>query len=242
MTWLDDKRKRDEEEAQRQRAAQEAAREQKTQEQRLKAEERAHRAAQESLRPASEQKVKTARVASRIPDETERDGFLTEYIAHVKKQSSPNHQKYAPTIGTMRELTDAVMTGGVYADTRKKYDKQVQSRNEAMKTLAGTKLMGFDGKTIDVNTADPQTVMRGINMIADDEERASAAKAYKTLAGLEGSRFYGSNTDGVGTFLESGNMKADKYRSAVKGYRASFYGDGKHDEEDAAAYWAKTAE
>ena len=257
MTWLDDKRKRDEEEAQRQRAAQEAAREQKTQEQRLKAEERAHRAAQESLRPASEQKVKTAplvvnmdtqtnrsaaRVASRIPDETERDGFLTEYIAHVKKQSSPNHQKYAPTIGTMREMTDAVMTGGVYADTRKKYDKQVQSRNEAMQTLAGTKLMGFDGKTIDVNTADPQTVMRGINMIADDEERASAAKAYKTLAGLEGSRFYGSNTDGVGTFLESGNMKADKYRSAVKGYRASFYGDGKHDEQDEAAYWAKTAE
>ena len=257
MTWLDDKRKRDEEEAQHQRAAQEAAREQRTQEQRLKAEERAHRAAQESLRPASEQKVKTAplvvnmdtqtnrsaaRIASRIPDETERDGFLTEYIAHVKKQSSPNHQKYAPTIGTMREMTDAVMTGGVYADTRKKYDKQVQSRNEAMQTLAGTKLMGFDGKTIDVNTADPQTVMRGINMIADDEERASAAKAYKTLAGLEGSRFYGSNTDGVGTFLESGNMKADKYRSAVKGYRASFYGDGKHDEEDAAAYWAKTAE
>lgn len=257
MTWLDDKRKRDEEEAQRQRAAQEAAREQKTQEQRLKAEERAHRAAQESLRPASEQKVKTAplvvnmdtqtnrsaaRVASRIPDETERDGFLTEYIAHVKKQSSPNHQKYAPTIGAMREMTDAVVTGGVYADTRKKYDKQVQSRNEAMQTLAGTKLMGFDGKTIDVNTADPQTVMRGINMIADDEERASAAKAYKTLAGLEGSRFYGSNTDGVGTFLESGNMKADKYRSAVKGYRASFYGDGKHDEEDEAAYWAKTAE
>lgn len=257
MTWLDDKRKRDEEEAQHQRAAQEAAREQRTQEQRLKAEERAHRAAQESLRPASEQKVKTAplvvnldtqtnqsaaRVASRIPDETERDGFLTEYIAHVKKQSSPNYQKYAPTIGTMRELTDAVMTGGVYADTRKKYDKQVQTRNEAMKTLAGTKLMGFDGKTIDVNTADPQTVMRGINMIADDEERASAAKAYKTLAGLEGSRFYGSNTDGVGTFLESGNMKADKYRSAVKGYRASFYGDGKHDEQDEAAYWAKTAE
>ena len=127
MTWLDDKRKRDEEEAQRQRAAQEAAMEQRTQEQRFKAEERAHRAAQESLRPASEQKVKTAplvvnmdtqtnrsaaRVASRIPDETERDGFLTEYIAHVKKQSSPNYQKYAPTIGTMRELTDAVMTRG----------------------------------------------------------------------------------------------------------------------------------
>ena len=69
----------DEREAKRRQAEQEAA--------------RAHEAAQESLRPASEQKVKTAplvvnldkqtnqsaaRVASRIPDETERDGFLNE--------------------------------------------------------------------------------------------------------------------------------------------------------------------
>ena len=251
MTWLDDKRKRDEEEAQRQRAAQEAAMEQRTQEQRFKAEERAHRAAQESLRPASEQKVKTAplvvnmdtqtnrsaaRVASRIPDETERDGFLTEYIAHVKKQSSPNYQKYAPTIGTMRELTDAVMTGGVYADTRKKYDKQVQTRNEAMQTLAGTKLMGFDGQSINANTADAATVIRGINSIADDTLRTRAAKAFKTLAQTEGSRFYGENTDGVGTFLESANLTRDKYRNATEDYTSRFYGDGKHDEEDAAAY------
>lgn len=251
MTWLDDKRKRDEEEAQRQRAAQEAAREQKTQEQRLKAEESAHRAAQESLRPASEQKVKTtplvvnmdtqtnqsaARVASRIPDETERDGFLTEYIAHVKKQSSPNYQKYAPTIGTMREMTDAVVTGGVYADTRKKYDKQVQTRNEAMQTLAGTKLMGFDGQSINANTADAATVIRGINSIADDTLRTRAAKAFKTLAQTEGSRFYGENTDGVGTFLESANLTHDEYRNAAEDYASRFYGDGKHDEEDATAY------
>lgn len=251
MTWLDDKRKRDEEEAQRQRAAQEAASEQRTQEQRLKAEERAHRAAQESLRPASEQKVNTsplvvnldtqtnqsaARIASRIPDETERDGFLAEYIAHVKKQSSPNYQKYAPTIGTMRELTDAVVTGGVYADTRKKYDKQVQTRNDAMKTLAGTKLMGFDGQSINANTADAATVIRGINAIADDTLRARAAKAFKTLTQTEGSRFYGENTDGVGTFLESANLTRDEYRDAAEDYASRFYGDGKHDEEDAAAY------
>ena len=55
----------------------------------------------ESLRPASEQKVNTsplvvnmdtqtnqsaARVASRIPDETERDGFLNEYISHEEAE------------------------------------------------------------------------------------------------------------------------------------------------------------
>jgi hypothetical protein len=258
MTWLDDKRKRDEEEAQRQRAAQEAAREQRTQEQRLKAEERAHRAAQESLRPASEQKVNTAplvvnldtqtnqsaaRIASRIPDETERDGFLAEYIAHVKKQSSPNYQKYAPTIGTMRELTDAVVTGGVYADTRKKYEKQRLKEIETQKTgkaamaeLAEMPLMGFDGQNINANTADAATVIRGINSIADDTLRTRAAKAFKTLAQTEGSRFYGENTDGVGTFLESANLTHDEYRNAAEDYASRFYGDGKHDEEDATAY------
>ena len=258
MTWLDDKRKRDEEEAQRQRAAQEAAKEQKAQEQRLKAEESAHRAAQESLRPASEQKVKTtplvvnmdtqtnqsaARVASRIPDETERDGFLSEYIAHVKKQSSPNYQKYAPSIGTMRELTDAVVTGGVYADTRAKYDKQRLKEIETQKTgktamaeLAEMPLMGFDGQSINANTADAATVIRGINSIADDTLRARAAKAFKTLTQTEGSRFYGENTDGVGTFLESANLTRDKYRDATEDYASRFYGDGKHDEKDAASY------
>ena len=258
MTWLDDKRKRDEEEAQRQKAAQEAAREQKTQEQQLKAEESAHRAAQESLRPASEQKVKTtplvvnmdtqtnqsaARVASRIPDETERDGFLNEYIAHVKKQSSPNYQKYAPSIGTMRELTDAVVTGGVYADTRAKYDKQrlkeIETQNTGktvMAELAEMPLMGFDGQSINANTADAATVIRGINSIADDTLRARAAKAFKTLTQTEGSRFYGENTDGVGTFLESANLTRDEYRDATEDYASRFYGDGKHDEEDAASY------
>ena len=133
MTWLEDKKKRDEEEARRAEAEREAARAQKEQEQQEKALQRAHEAAQASLRPASEQKVNTAplvvnmdtqtnksaaRVASRIPDENERDGFLGEYIAHVKKATSPNYQKYAPTISQMRELTDAQMTGGVYADTR----------------------------------------------------------------------------------------------------------------------------
>ena len=234
----------DEKEAQRRQAEQEAA--------------RAHEAAQESLRPASEQKVKTAplvvnldkqtnqsaaRVASRIPDETERDGFLNEYIAHVKKQKSPNHQKYAPSIGTMRELTDATVTGGVYADTRAKNEKQRLKELEtqkagktAMLELAEMPLMGFDGQSINANTADAATVIRGINAIADDTLRARAAKAFKTLTQTEGSRFYGENADGVGTFLESANLTRDKYRDAAEDYASRFYGDGKHNKEDAAAY------
>ena len=234
----------DEREAQRRQAEQEAA--------------RAHKAAQESLRPASEQKVKTAplvvnldkqtnqsaaRVASRIPDETERDGFLNEYIAHVKKQKSPNHQKYAPSIGTMREMTDATVTGGVYADTRAKNEKQRLKEIEtqkagktAMLELAEMPLMGFDGQSINANTADAATVIRGINAIADDTLRARAAKAFKTLTQTEGSRFYGENADGVGTFLESANLTKEEYRDATEDYASRFYGDGKHDKEDAAAY------
>lgn len=234
----------DEREAKRRQAEQEAA--------------RAHEAAQESLRPASEQKVKTAplvvnldkqtnqsaaRVASRIPDETERDGFLNEYIAHVKKQKSPNYQKYAPSIGTMREMTDATVTGGVYADTRAKNEKQRLKEIEtqkagktAMLELAEMPLMGFDGQSINANTADAATVIRGINTIADDTLRARAAKAFKTLTQTEGSRFYGENADGVGTFLESANLTKEEYRDATEDYASRFYGDGKHDEEDAAAY------
>ena len=234
----------DEREAKRRQAEQEAA--------------RAHEAAQESLRPASEQKVKTAplvvnldkqtnqsaaRVASRIPDETERDGFLNEYIAHVKKQKSPNYQKYAPSIGTMREMTDATVTGGVYADTRAKNEKQRLKEIEtqkagktAMLELAEMPLMGFDGQSINANTADAATVIRGINAIADDTLRARAAKAFKTLTQTEGSRFYGENADGVGTFLESANLTKEEYRDAAEDYASRFYGDGKHDEEDAAAY------
>ncbi len=245
----------DEREAKRRQAEQEAAR---AQEQQAAVEARAHKAAQESLRPASEQKVKTAplavnldkqtnqsaaRVASRMPDETERDGFLSEYIAHVKKQKSPNYQKYAPSIGTMREMTDATVTGGVYADTRAKNEKQRLKEIEtqkagktAMAELAEMPLMGFDGQSINANTADAATVIRGINAIADDTLRARAAKAFKTLAQTEGSRFYGENTDGVGTFLESANLTRDGYREAAEDYASRFYGDGKHDEEDAAAY------
>lgn len=114
--------------------------------------------------------------------------------------------------------------------------KNANARNTAMLELAEMPLMGFDGQSINANTADAATVIRGINAIADDTLRARAAKAFKTLAQTEGSRFYGENADGVGTFLESANLTRDEYRDATEDYASQFYGDGKHDEEDAAAY------
>ena len=72
-------------------------------------------------------------------------------------------------------------------------------------------------------------MIRGINAIADDTLRARAAKAFKTLTQTEGSRFYGENTDGVGTFLESANLTRDEYRDATEDYASRFYGDGRHD-------------
>lgn len=114
--------------------------------------------------------------------------------------------------------------------------KNANARNTAMLELAEMPLMGFDGQSINANTADAATVIRGINAIADDTLRARAAKAFKTLTQTEGSRFYGENADGVGTFLESANLTRDEYREAAEDYASRFYGDGKHDEEDAAAY------
>ena len=114
--------------------------------------------------------------------------------------------------------------------------KNANARNTAMLELAEMPLMGFDGQSINANTADAATVIRGINAIADDTLRARAAKAFKTLTQTEGSRFYGENADGVGTFLESANLTRDEYREATEDYASRFYGDGKHDEEDAAAY------
>ena len=114
--------------------------------------------------------------------------------------------------------------------------KNANARNTAMLELAEMPLMGFDGQSINANTADAATVIRGINAIADDTLRARAAKAFKTLTQTEGSRFYGENADSVGTFLESANLTRDDYRDATEDYASRFYGDGKHDKEDAAAY------
>lgn len=114
--------------------------------------------------------------------------------------------------------------------------KNANARKTAMLELAEMPLMGFDGQSINANTADAATVIRGINAIADDTLRARAAKAFKTLTQTEGSRFYGENADGVGTFLESANLTKKEYRDSAEDYASRFYGDGKHGKEDAAAY------
>lgn len=105
-----------------------------------------------------------------------------------------------------------------------------------MQELSGLNLMGFDGQSINVNTADPATVVRGINSIADDDLRAKGQKLYKTLTETPGSRFYGESTDGVGDFLESANLTKSEYREKTDDYQSLFYGDGAHRQEDAQNY------
>ncbi len=127
-------------------------------------------------------------------------------------------------------LTDAL------EDEQAARQKNAQTRAGAMETLAGLNLMGFDGQAIDANTAEAATVVRGINSIADDDARAKAKKAYETLTKTPGSRFYGESTDGVGDFLESASLTKSEYRKAADEYALLFYGDGGHEQEDASAY------
>lgn len=125
-------------------------------------------------------------------------------------------------------------------DEQETRQKNAQTRTGAMQELSGLNLMGFDGKAIDVNTADPATVVRGINSIADDDARAKAKKAYETLTKTPGSRFYGESTDGVGDSLESASLTKSEYRKAADEYALLFYGDGGHEQEDAQKQEART--
>ena len=111
-------------------------------------------------------------------------------------------------------------------------------RNQAMASLNGITLYGLDGNTINANTADASTVMKGINLIADDDERAKARDAFLTLVKTPGSRFYGMelNTDSLGTYLDTAALSRSGYISEVNRYSSLFYGDGKHDAQDAEAY------
>lgn len=111
-------------------------------------------------------------------------------------------------------------------------------RNQAMASLNGITLYGLDGNTINANTADASTVMKGIHLIADDDERAKARDAFLTLVKTPGSRFYGMelNTDSLGTYLDTAALSRSDYISEVNRYSSLFYGDGKHDAQDAEAY------
>lgn len=107
-----------------------------------------------------------------------------------------------------------------------------------MNALNGIALLGLDGNAINANTADASTVIKGINLIADDDARKKARDAFLTLTKTPGSRFYGMElgTDSLGTFLDSAALKKSDYNATVRYYGGLFYGDGQHDEEDAHRY------
>lgn len=144
-------------------------------------------------------------------------------------------------------LNDAVRMSAMISNSkeRENFLGQVETerqnrfqRTTSMKTLNGMSLYGLDGNVINANTADASTVMKGINLIADDDERSKAKDAFLTLTKTPGSRFYGMelNTDNLGTFLNSAALSKSDYNSEVNRYSSLFYGDGKHDTEDAEAY------
>lgn len=163
--------------------------------------------------------------AGTLANEDVAEEFLKDWAAYSEQDSDE-----------VLYNAEGLLGDKLFAQPRSERGKTAAQTDAAMQTLAGAKLMGFDGQSINANTADAATVIRGINSIADDTLRTRAAKAFKTLAQTEGSRFYGENTDGVGTFLESANLTHDEYRNAAEDYASRFYGDGKHDEEDATAY------
>ncbi len=254
--WIDGRRKKEEEEAKAAESAKQAEPVQKAEPEKIKLgdsgaaalsaayvkqreAEKEGKTAENSWKIASETpEMNTAQLTSVYGATTNAKGQL---VPNTNRMSASGMQDAKLRINTeiggfgdnaslAKTMTDAI---DAELATRQ---KNASTRGEAMQLLGGMTLMGFDGQTINVNTADPATVVRGINSIADDDLRAKAAKAYATLAQTQGSRFYGESTDGVGDFLESANLKHDAYKANADYYRGLFYGDGAHDEEDAQSY------
>ena len=150
-------------------------------------------------------------------------------------------------------LNDAARMSAMIPDDseRKHFLSQVDSEREnrtrrarGMNALNGIALLGLDGNAINANTADASTVIKGINLIADDDERARARDAFLALTKTPGSRFYGMElgTDSLGTFLDSAALKKSNYNKTVRYYGGLFYGDGQHEEEDAQRYLSEYAD
>lgn len=150
-------------------------------------------------------------------------------------------------------LNDAARMSAMIPDDseRKNFLSQVDSEREnrtkraqGMNTLNGIALLGLDGNAINANTADASTVIKGINLIADDDARKKAKDAFLTLTKTPGSRFYGMElgTDSLGTFLDSAALKKSNYNKTVRYYGGLFYGDGQHEEEDAHRYLSEYAD
>lgn len=170
--------------------------------------------------------------ASTLHDETTKAEFLKDWAKYSKQDSETVLSGAEDLLGTRLFAQPVSETG----KNKAKEAALAKTRTDAMQELSGLNLMGFDGQSINVNTADPATVVRGINSIADDDLRAKGQKLYKTLTETPGSRFYGESTDGVGDFLESANLTKSEYREKADDYQSLFYGDGAHKQEDAQNY------
>ena len=170
--------------------------------------------------------------ASTLHDETTKAEFLKDWAKYSKQDSETVLSGAEDLLGTRLFAQPVSETG----KNKVKEAALAKTRTDAMQELSGLNLMGFDGQSINVNTADPATVVRGINSIADDDLRAKGQKLYKTLTETPGSRFYGESTDGVGDFLESANLTKSEYREKTEDYQSLFYGDGAHKQEDAQNY------
>ena len=170
--------------------------------------------------------------ASTLHDETTKAEFLKDWAKYSKQDSETVLSGAEDLLGTRLFAQPVSETG----KNKAKEAALAKTRTDAMQELSGLNLMGFDGQNINVNTADPATVVRGINSIADDDLRAKGQKLYKTLTETPGSRFYGESTDGVGDFLESANLTKSEYLEKTDDYQSLFYGDGAHKQEDAQNY------
>ena len=170
--------------------------------------------------------------ASTLHDEATKAEFLKDWAKYSKQDSETVLSGAEDLLGTRLFAQPVSETG----KNKAKEAALAKTRADAMQELSGLNLMGFDGQSINVNTADPATVVRGINSIADDDLRAKGQKLYKTLTETPGSRFYGESTDGVGDFLESANLTKSEYREKTEDYQSLFYGDGAHKQEDAQNY------
>ena len=170
--------------------------------------------------------------ASTLRDEPTKAEFLKDWAKYSKQDSETVLSGAEDLLGTRLFAQPVSETG----KNKAKEAALAKTRTDAMQELSGLNLMGFDGQSINVNTADPATVVRGINSIADDDLRAKGQKLYKTLTETPGSRFYGESTDGVGDFLESANLTKSEYREKADDYQSLFYGDGAHKQEDAQNY------
>lgn len=207
------------------------------------------------LHPASEQKQKTmplivrmdkqndrsaTAIAARMPHEEERDAFLGSYRAQVTDRKSPNYQQNASTLAKLRDKTDARVKGGVYADTKEKYNQEQEKRlgsiRMGMQSLSG--LRDANGNAINVNTADFSTVVQSVRSVADKGKRDKLAQALETLTKTEGSRFYGQTLDKAlaGTYLASPEFSQSDYDGIVQEFDGAFYPQDGHDEENAEAY------